>query len=522
MGLDFMLLHAEETMLPGRITLEQTIPILARMEATVNSATAALGSILDLQAGNSGSHTQRELQAGLQYEKAVRSLQQSALSDRSEVMAFAAASLLLACVELLLRRRQNALAHLRGAYGALQIERAHSQQIETRSVTAKGSFATNQFGNRSLSSCLADDLELLCRTCDVQMVSYSDGARAPDLAVFIPVKLNEALSDSSELHRQVLSVIHSSYGFISDTACYKYLPGTTTPRTLLIKQGRHLAALECCLISTGNQLNPRRSAAGTVQTIQLRRMQGLSLQSLLLSTRIRVSRALDPLEVNWDKHANDFETIVENSGEILTAREQDLSHGKPVKGLSFTPLLGIIQPLYLTSMKYRNDQGRRRAIGCLRRSGREGPWLGELLAAVATRAAEIESGLAPMNEETTIRCAAVAKPIECLTNEDVVSERQRICICRMAESNGDIDTRVWPAADQGITKVKYFRRRWDEPGGSASSEHNHGPDILNILQGIQMTTGDIKWTWEVVEEILEFHPSKAPTVLHSLRRTIVG
>jgi hypothetical protein len=44
----------------------------------------------------------------------------------------------------------------------------------------------------------------------------------------------------------------------------------------------------------------------------------------------------------------------------------------------------------LTAIKYRHSARRRQAVELLRSTGLEGPWDGELLAAVASRAIEIE------------------------------------------------------------------------------------------------------------------------------------
>jgi hypothetical protein len=56
----------------------------------------------------------------------------------------------------------------------------------------------------------------------------------------------------------------------------------------------------------------------------------------------------------------------------------------------YRPGPGILQSLFFTAIKYRHSARRRRAVELLRRTGLEGPWDGKLLAAVASRAVDIE------------------------------------------------------------------------------------------------------------------------------------
>ncbi|RSL66646.1 hypothetical protein CEP53_003303 [Fusarium sp. AF-6] len=114
--------------------------------------------------------------------------------------------------------------------------------------------------------------------------------------------------------------------------------------------------------------------------------QLLVLRAQCLAAFINVANILEPREMAFDDYAPEFQEII-TSVEILSLNAAD-GGGPPLNSPDalplFTPEMGIIHPLYFTALKYRDPFWRRRAIALLRRSGREGPWVGEIEAALAS------------------------------------------------------------------------------------------------------------------------------------------
>jgi hypothetical protein len=101
-----------------------------------------------------------------------------------------------------------------------------------------------------------------------------------------------------------------------------------------------------------------------------------------------------------------FNTIVELAEIVLPPPQNQDQNQHQKMELIFTFDMGIIQPLYLTACKCRHPILRRRAIALLERSGMEGVWGGEAMAAAATWAMKIEEG----DMETIMRASSSSAP----------------------------------------------------------------------------------------------------------------
>jgi hypothetical protein len=157
-------------------------------------------------------------------------------------------------------------------------------------------------------------------------------------------------------------------------------------------------------------------------------MHCLVLRNLCLSTIIYASTILGPYETRWDGYAREFREIVTGAETILDNRRRKRPRALTSSSTSafiFTPSPGIIQPLYLTVLKYRHPRWRRRALELLRQSDKEGPWDGRLMAAVAQRAVELE-------ESELVRAKSPSIGAEDDMDGhlgDMVAEHVRICGC---------------------------------------------------------------------------------------------
>jgi hypothetical protein len=235
---------------------------------------------------------------------------------------------------------------------------------------------------------LEDGLSLMFMKLDIQKASY-----ALDLGPDLTFPSGRHLSHLSwnmrtikEAELRLVWLIHSSYHFTAHASHFKYLAPGDVPSDLFIEQGRHIAQFFLWLDIINQDFLPtqcdpaRKLPADTFAHVLVLRLQ-------CLSTLVYLSTVLSAHECSYDFHGPRFQTIIGDAAVVL---EQDLGASS---GLGqFRPCPGIIQPLYLSATKYRHPIWRRQAIELLRRPGREGPFDGALLAAVATRAVEIEEG----------------------------------------------------------------------------------------------------------------------------------
>jgi hypothetical protein len=139
----------------------------------------------------------------------------------------------------------------------------------------------------------------------------------------------------------------------------------------LIEQGRHRGNLQQWL--DYNQLDPLQSIDHP-QNEQL-----LVLRMQCLAALIYGSNVLQPYETAYDSYVLEFQEIISSAKAVLDIRYGDkASNSLPL----FTPEMGIIQPLFFAALNYRSSFWRNQAPDLLRKSGREGPWCGEIEAKV--------------------------------------------------------------------------------------------------------------------------------------------
>ena len=140
-----------------------------------------------------------------------------------------------------------------------------------------------------------------------------------------------------------------------------------------MEQGRHIATLTDWL-ATYDQ-----GSQDSVPELPVLRAQ-------CLSTLIYVSTILCPYEITYDLYTTHFRYIIEIAEKIVHERNTE----SPPILQHFKIQPGLIQPVYLTAMKCRDPQVRRRAVRLLSRLGVEGPWDARVMTRVALRAIEIE------------------------------------------------------------------------------------------------------------------------------------
>ena len=321
------------------------------------------------------------------------------------------ACLLLACAEALQHRMTNALIHLQGAFGAFATTRKALPSSNATTPSSDSSFDSNSED---------DDTIFTFRKMDLQLMTFALG-NAPLLPS--PPNLIFTAADLASPERSLFQVLHSAYQFASSTTqfFYKYLPDTRRPSNLYVEQGRHITNLRTWLAVHGVYPDGFRSSdfhgtlsstsRGTSEEIT----QNLIFTSQALSCLIYLSTLLHPTETIYDDFEAEFQQIVQCVSAVLefesnssnaasgddTANQETNDHPNrssksrpkasiPSRTNTFTPELGVIQPVFFTALKYRHPVWRRKAIALLLRCGREGPWWGELEAACASMAIRAE------------------------------------------------------------------------------------------------------------------------------------
>lgn len=364
------------------------VPQLAQSVPSVQAAAAAFGAAYEKYILGSGRASScPDLEPVQRYSRALRLVQLDLSDPQHGTVPCIVACLLLAFTEVLQHRSDKAHLHLRGVF-ALMAARAD------RNPTALVG---------------EEDISLLFQKLDLQSATYALG-RPPDLPPSPPVAPDAFLSVPRD--RALFRILHSCYHFTSTAHPYRYMNRRTIPPELFIEQGRHLGMLQYWL---------------SCHRVVDRDEQLLVLRAQCLAAFIYVATILQPHQTAFDNYGQEFQEII-TSAEALLGRTHTCCSSLP----SFTPEMGIIQPLFFASLKYRHPFWRRKALGLLMRSGREGPWCGEIEATVAWAVVKAEEcptdrappppGLGPFSMEATEHPVVQHGP-------GVIAEERRVHAC---------------------------------------------------------------------------------------------
>ncbi|KAF5715485.1 transcriptional regulatory moc3 [Fusarium globosum] len=316
------------------------VPQMIHSIPTIQAAAAAFGASYDEHMLRS----REALATTRRYHQALKLLQSEVLDLRNGALPCMVACLLMAFTETLQQRSDRGYMHLQGAL-AVMAARGNNN----------GKAAIDDVGLATLFEKLNLHSVTYATTLDVPLTGQSIN---PSLTLMSP-------------DRALYHVLHASYRFISSALPYKYAHPAQIPSDLLIEQGRCQGNLQKWLLT--NQLDPQYSISDP-QNEQL-----LVLRMQCYAALIYVSNTLQPFETAFDNHALEFQEIIASAKAVLDIRSSDKSSNSlPM----FTPEMGIIQPLFFATLKYRNSFWRRQALDLLKKSGREGPWCGAIEAQI--------------------------------------------------------------------------------------------------------------------------------------------
>jgi hypothetical protein len=417
----------------SRAVFECLLPQLSYALPSVNAAAAALGAVYEMQTAPLSAVDGKTLLVASQYGAAVREVQHELSNRPYGAVPILVACVLLASADVLLCRRRLALMHLRGAIKLLEERNAISSNSRAMdSLVGINDHSTSSMDSLPLEES-DDDITVLFRLLDVQTISYADGF-PPEMHTALVRTPQDTASSSPCIHRigrELIALIQTCYCFTSHALQYTYRPQILVPTDLLIEQGRHIATLKLWLRRLTYDLLPCMEASiDSKSAASSNYMHCLMLRNLCLAAIIYVSSILDAYETGWDIHARYFQEIITGAELILENRRRRRCGELSSAAFTFTPSPGIIQPLYLTALKYRHPRWRRRALELLRQSGKEGPWDGKLMAAAAQRAIDIEESELVRDRDCSVGVDQADAGYDGKVHlEDIVPERVRISGC---------------------------------------------------------------------------------------------
>ncbi|KAF5230747.1 hypothetical protein FANTH_13739 [Fusarium anthophilum] len=289
------------------------VPQMIHSIPAVQAAAAAFGASYDehMLRSREGLATTRH------YHRALRLVQNEVSDLQNGPFPCAVACLLMGFAETLQQRSDRGYMHLQGAL-AVMATRGNSR---AKSPMDDGGLAT------------------LFEKLNLHSVTYATSIDIP-----LTGEANKPSSALMSPDRALYSILHTSYRFISSALPYKYAQPTQIPSNLLFEQGRCRGNLQQWLSS--NQLNPQLSISDP-QNEQL-----LVLRMQCYTAFIYVSNALQPFETAYDHYALEFQEIIASAKAVLDIRSSDeASNSLPL----FTPEMGIIQPLFFATLKYRHS-----------------------------------------------------------------------------------------------------------------------------------------------------------------------
>lgn len=451
----------------SRALFECLLPQLSYALPSVNAAAAALGAVYEMQTASLSTGDSETRLVATQYGTAIREVQLELLNRPYGTVPILVACVLLACADVLLRRPRIALMHFRGAIKLLEERNGVSTPASrSRPMDSSGGVCnrlTPKIDPLPLEE-EDDDITVFFRTLDVQTVLYADGLE-PQMQIALVRTPQDPASTPNSIYRagrELIALIQACHCFTSFASQYKYCPRIFVPAELFVEQGRQIAALKLWLRRLNYTILPSiKPSADSSGTASSKYTHGLMLRNLCLANIIYASTILDPYETDWDVHAGDFQEIIIGAESILDNRHRRRC-GTPSSqtlAFTFTPSPGIIQPLFLAGLKYREPRWRRRALELLWQSGKEGPWDGKLIAAATQRTIEIEESERVRDVESSIGkgqagvCYDEHAGRERLAN--IVPEHVRISSCgpgNDGDGGGISDwewTKEWAPVSQG-------------------------------------------------------------------------
>lgn len=338
----------------------------------VKAAAAAFGAAYEASLNND--RVQSPQSAWRCYGSALTRLQFDVNNETAGPESLALASMILACVEILGQHEENALVHFLGAV-----------QILTKTYQRRQ-------GHLSAEMLRAIQHELV--KLDVLIGSYAIAQSPASMHLEFPEAAvgDDAFREPGLAISAAILCLRQSYQFVDVAHQVRYTYPSWKEHDPIMDKGQSDAVTRCRSVLDGlAALAKRLQAQSSSATSTLRDSETLAeiyaLRTQLMATMIFLLCAHNPLETGYDEHQDLFRTVVSDAA--ASARLRQGSKRSAFKRFSTRP--GIVSPLFFVSMKCRDPPLRALATTMLREQGREGPADGQIMAAVGTRLAALET-----------------------------------------------------------------------------------------------------------------------------------
>ncbi|KAJ9605135.1 hypothetical protein H2200_010525 [Cladophialophora chaetospira] len=457
------------------------LPQLAVTRPYVNAAAGALGAAYDKCILRRAHHQDDKLITRL-YLSALRQVQDELQGPEPEVVPLLIAALLLAAAESVQQKQRDALCHLLGAFSMITSPKSSL-------ATSPGLFARN--GTVEGLKSVQDVIYI--GDYHVSMFAWGRSPLLPPLPVTTQMLYPACIDDLTAGHDAL-----QQWGlhFIAKALEPEWEERIDFPQSLTVQQDYLIAWLKRWLRTYTSLFDNPSLRSSPHQTPHFR-----ILKAQTLTMFVAVSNVKPPTQVTYDAYAPQFEDIIRCAEYVLSPTDPTNSSVLNRPLLPYSPLPGIIHPLFFTARKYRDSVSRRRAIHLLRQAGIEGPFHGDLEAHVAARIVEIEEDRRPFK--------SVLAKAEVLSASDIV-DRNRVYMCWTLDYSAQ-DGAKRHKGDMARRLMKFSRRRRLAPVSRSTQTPADALDVgdgtLAHNLGVKVEPGgyevrDEVNMWEVWEEVL--------------------
>lgn len=351
----------------GRIFLQ-----LSNQVECVKAAAAAFGAAYESLFNNAV--VKSPCSAWRYYGSALARLQSDLNDETAGPESLALASILLACVEILSQHEQNAFSHFLGAVQIVTKTYQHRQGAPSADIL----------------NTIKDELVKI----DVLIGSYAL-SRTPTV---VYLESQEAAAGDDAFHEPELAIkaamlcLRRSYQFIESADRLRYTYPSWKEHDPVMCKGQFDAVTQCRSVYDGlAALATRLQAQYSSATSTLRDSETLAeiyaMRTQLTSSIIFLLCVHNPFETGYDEHLDQFRSIVSDAAASARLRRRT----KPSAFKCFSMRPGIVNPLFIVSLKCRDPPLRALATTMLNEQGREGPTDGHIMAAIGARLAVLET-----------------------------------------------------------------------------------------------------------------------------------
>ncbi|EXJ86126.1 hypothetical protein A1O1_06496 [Capronia coronata CBS 617.96] len=367
---------------------------VGQAEPIVRNAIIALGTLHEDYQERRGKYTPKAIEGDSRwhalnlYGGALHQLNQK-LDVPSETNARLAiiASILFACFEVLNRNNMAAVTHYQEGMRAL-IREMNLPEGDESSMTPYSPRQQAKARFREIPQDEVDEILRVFARYDIQACTFSKDRAEPLLTHVgqVPRVLPTNLS-LSQVCNHLDNLLVSVYQLVkSDLRMYRYWKADSVPIEWQVQRREAVGVFDSWMDALEGFF---QSHATNLSPADIRSLLGLRLQIKTAVMMLKTCIDCGP-ETTFDAFTDGFEDMVSKVEQMTTALRMPEAPPLEVEFIPFTMELGIVHPLFFIACKCRDRDIRRRAVGQLKRAGREGVWEGPIMAVLAQRIVDLE------------------------------------------------------------------------------------------------------------------------------------